>query len=77
VLQNTGCSSRGRQAHSQPPNGGLRPSVTLVPGDLILSFGLCRHCMHVVLTHTCRENTYAHKIKTNRPLKFGSTALGL
>lgn len=58
------------------PKGGLQRSVTLVPGNLRSSFGLCRHCMRVSLTDTCRGDTYAHKIKINKPLKFGSTALG-
>jgi hypothetical protein len=35
VVQNVGCSSRGRGFKSQQPYGSSQPSVTQVPEDLI------------------------------------------
>lgn len=33
------------------------------PGDPISSSGLCRHCIHVVHLHTCRQTLITRKIK--------------
>lgn len=39
------------------------PSETPVPGNpMPSSSGLPRHCMHMAHRHTCRQNTYTHKI---------------
>jgi hypothetical protein len=39
--------------------------LTLIPDGLRHSSGFLRHCMHVMHRHTCRQNTYTHKIKIN------------
>lgn len=36
--------------------------ITPVPVDLLLSSGLCEHCMHLGNRHTCRQNTWTYKI---------------
>lgn len=38
--------------------------------DLTLSSGLCHHCTHMVHTQTCRQNTHAHKTKTNKSFRI-------
>lgn len=38
-------------------------SVTPVPWDPVPFSGLCRHYMCMVHRHTCRQNTFTHKIK--------------
>ena len=46
---------------SQHPHDSSQVSVTPVPGNLMLSSGLYRHCMHVMggVLYTCRQNTHA------------------
>lgn len=56
------------ELESQHPHPLL--SVAQVLGDLVPSSCLCAHCMHMVHSHTCRENTIHHtKIKTNESWK--------
>ena len=49
-VKSTGCSSRG--PGSVPTTySGSQPPVTTAPGESNPSFGLCRQCMHTVLTY--------------------------
>lgn len=43
VVKNTGCSSRGVRFDSQVLHDSSQPSLTTVPGDSTLSFGLHEH----------------------------------
>lgn len=54
--------SRGPGFGSQHSCGNSQQSVTSIPGNLALSFGifcLCRNqAMHGLYLHTCRQNTH-------------------
>ena len=56
--------------NSQHPHINSQLSMTPVPGDLMPSSGLCRHCMHVVYRHTCWQICIQHKIKTKVKICF-------
>lgn len=60
VVNSTDYSSRGLRLSSQHPHE-----------DQMLSSGLCGQRLHVVLSHTCKQNTHRHKIskslKKNNP----------
>lgn len=43
---------------SQNPHGNSQPSVAVVPGDMMFSSSLHRHCMSVMHRHTW-ETPYA------------------
>lgn len=51
--------SRGPGLKSQHLHGGLRLSVTLLPGDLMPSPGFHRHCT-LVHRHASRQNKHTH-----------------
>jgi hypothetical protein len=54
---------------SNPSSGKAVPKyLTLEPGVLMLSSGLCGHCMHMVHRHTSGKQQYSLKkiIKTGR-----------
>lgn len=55
----TDCSSGRPMFYSQHLHGS---SITPVPGDPILSFGLYGHCMNVVHRYKCSQNILTHKI---------------
>lgn len=63
AAKSTCCSCRGPEVNSQHPHGGTRPSVTLVPGDLLTSSCLYGHLHTLVHRHMCRPNTHTHKQK--------------
>jgi hypothetical protein len=54
TVKSTGCSSGGPEFNSLHLHDSSHPSVTLLSVNLMLSSGLCRHCMLVVCTHICR-----------------------
>lgn len=41
--------NRGLGFQCQHPHGGLQPTVTLAPRDLVPCSSLLRHCMHVII----------------------------
>lgn len=55
---------RGSRFRYQHLYGGLQPSISLVPGDLISSSSLRRHQAHTWYTGV-QENTHTHRIKIN------------
>lgn len=56
------CSVKGPSLDSQQPHDNSQLSVTIVTGDLMLSSGRGRHCMHVVCSQY-RQNSNMHNIK--------------
>ena len=40
--------------------GGSQAPVTLAPEDLMPSYGLCGHFMHMVHRHTCKQDALIH-----------------
>lgn len=63
VVKSPGCSCRGPGFNYQHPHGAAQLSEIPVPWDPMSSSSLNGHCMHMVHRHTCRQNTYTHKIK--------------
>jgi hypothetical protein len=56
MVKSTSCSSRGPGFGSQHPHHGSQSSVTLVPGDLMLSAGTRYACG----THAYGKQTPLH-----------------
>lgn len=57
------------RAVSQNLNGGSQPSITLVPGDLAPSPGLCEHQVHTSYTDIHRQIAHVYIIKINTSSK--------
>ena len=47
-------------------NSSPQLSVTVAPKDPVPSFGLHRHCPHVVHRHTGRQNTHAQNVNITK-----------
>ena len=60
MLKSTGCSSRGPEFNSQHSHNGSQPSVILIPGYLMPSSGLHRHCTDVVQIHAGKTPKHLH-----------------
>jgi hypothetical protein len=69
MSKSTDYSIKGFGYSSKYPQGSSQPSVIPVPGDLIPSTDLFRHCTHVVHSHTCRPYTHTYKTKINKNFK--------
>jgi hypothetical protein len=54
----------------QYPNGSSQLSVTPVSRDLMPSSGLCRHQVHALCRHPCRQNTHIKYKKVNLRIVF-------
>lgn len=65
VVGSIGCSHRVTGFDSRHTHGGLQPSVAPVPGELVPSPGLHRHCMHT--EHRLGTQTDIHEAKTPIP----------
>ena len=60
MVKSAGCSCKEPRFNSQHPHGGSQPSITPAPGDLMLSSGLCGHCMHMYLSIYTVTYTHTH-----------------
>jgi hypothetical protein len=62
MVENADCSSREPGFNPLDLRGGSQLSVTIVPGDLMPSSGLCGYQAHMWYTgiHTCRQAEHPH-----------------
>jgi hypothetical protein len=63
------CPCKGPGFDSQHPHGGSQPSITHIPGELMLSSDLFRHWPHTWYTDIHAIKTHTHKIKKSKTNK--------